>query len=100
MSKNPLFIPPFCLLRRQKVTIPFYIETAHKYKRNVITFFVFSPFVEEVTAPGDVFPPLTSSFDVSTDDPITPFSFKVLALLDDVAVAEFEEAFLRAGFPG
>ena len=66
----------------------------------MITFFVFSPFVEEVTAPGDVFSPLTSSFDLSTDDPITPFSFKVLALLDDVAVAEFEEAFLRTGFPG
>ena len=66
----------------------------------MITFFVFSPFVEKFTAPGDAFPPLTPSFDLSTDDPITSFSFKVLALLDDVAVAEFEEAFLRTGFPG
>ena len=66
-----------------------------------ITFFGFSPFDATEDVPhGDVFPPFISSFNLSTDDPFTPLSFKALELCVGVDVAAFEEELLRAGFPG
>ena len=41
-----------------------------------------------------------SSFNLSTEDPLSPFSFEALLVLVVDDVAAFEDEFLRAGFPG
>ena len=68
----------------------------------VVTFFGFSPAEGVEDVPEDeVFTPIISSFVLSTEVTLIPFSFTAFLLLVGVNEAAFaEEEFFRAGFPG